>query len=351
MYDTPCRRRNLLLSGQSLLVLLIAIVTVSIQATGQTPSQTQQPSPTIESPVQPVDVGVGRTNLECAGYFRLPPLNGLPQIVGGEQEQEKRVYSTGDFVYLDKGSQQGVREGQEFHIVRPRGLAEKVYRQKKGNLGVFVQEVGQLRVVRLKPDVAVAQVTYACDPILLGDLLTGVPDRVSPEPRLNPEMTIDRFSDPNGLATGRVMMARDFKEMITAGDVIYIDIGAEDNAVEGDMVTIYRKVGTGNLVKIDNEELARRSDVGFASEEFRGGTFSQMSQRAKDVRDEPGQYRHSPVKSSEIKDKRPLMPRKVLGEAMIVNVQQRTATAVIMRSAQEIHTGDYVEMKWSTKNP
>src|SRR5512132_927278 len=197
MYDTPCRRRNLLLSGQSLLVLLIAIVTVSIQATGQTPSQTQQPSPTIESPVQPVDVGVGRTNLECAGYFRLPPLNGLPQIVGGEQEQEKRVYSTGDFVYLDKGSQQGVREGQEFHIVRPRGLAEKVYRQKKGNLGVFVQEVGQLRVVRLKPDVAVAQVTYACDPILLGDLLTGVPDRVSPEPRLNPEMTIDRFSDPN----------------------------------------------------------------------------------------------------------------------------------------------------------
>jgi hypothetical protein len=43
------------------------------------------------------------------------------------------------------------------------------------------------------------------------------------------------------------------------------------------------------------------------------------------------------------------MPRKVVGEAMIVNVQERTATAVIVRSVQEIHTGDYVQLKWNTK--
>jgi hypothetical protein len=350
MHATLFRRRNFS-CATCLMALLVAFLGVSGHTNAQTSSQTQPTAPKIESPAQPVDVGVGRTNLECAGYFRLPPLNGLPQIVGGEQEQEQRTYSAGNIVYLDKGAEQGLHEGQEFHVIRPRGFVEKVYRQKKGNLGVFVQEIGQLRIISLKPNVSVAQITYACDQILLGDLLTGPTDRVSPEPRVASDISINRFSDPNGLPTGRVMMARDRREMVAAGDVIYVDIGAEDNAVLGDVVTIYRKVGTGNIVNVNNEELARRSDTGYASEKYRGGTFSQQAQRSKDVRDEPGQYRHSPIKTTEVKNKRPPMPRKVVGEALIVNVQQRTATAVIMRAAQEIHTGDFVEIKATTKNP
>ena len=37
--------------------------------------------------------------------------------------------------------------------------------------------------------------------------------------------------------------------------------------------------------------------------------------------------------------------RKVVGELMIINVKERTATAVITRTAQEIHTGDWVEVQ------
>jgi hypothetical protein len=39
------------------------------------------------------------------------------------------------------------------------------------------------------------------------------------------------------------------------------------------------------------------------------------------------------------------VPRKVVGEAVVLNVQSRTATVVITRVAQEIHTGDFVEVK------
>jgi hypothetical protein len=343
MLDTPFQRRKPSLRATCRLLLLAVAVCFASTASAQTEPQSQQPRPKIEPPTEAPERGIGRGNLECAGYFRLPPLKGLPQIVGGEQEQEQRIYATGHFVYIDAGSQQGVKEGQEFHVIRPRGWVEKVFRQKKGNLGVFVQEVGQLRVIRVKERVSVAQITFSCDPILLGDLLTGLPDRVSPVAKS--DLTIDRFSDPNGKPTGRVMMARDGREMVSVGDLIYIDIGAEDQAVLGDQVTIYRKVGTGNLFDIRNEELARRSDEGFASEQFRGGTFSMQAQRSKDVRDEPGQYRHSPIKTSEIKDKRPPMPRKVVAEAMIINVQVRTATAIIVRAAQEVHTGDFVEIK------
>jgi hypothetical protein len=48
------------------------------------------------------------------------------------------------------------------------------------------------------------------------------------------------------------------------------------------------------------------------------------------------------VKTPEIKNRRPRLPRKVLGEIVITDVQRRAATAVITRITQEVHTGDYV---------
>jgi hypothetical protein len=339
------RCRNLIRFGSLLLMLLATGFTLSSKTLAQTP--TPQQSPELETPMSPVNVGVGRNRLECAGYFRMPPLTGVPEIVGGEEEQEQNTYAAGDILYINQGSLQGVKEGQEFHVIRPRGFVEKVYRQKKGTLGTFVQELGQIRVIRVKPNVSVAQVIFSCETILLGDLLTGGPDRISPDPFV--AEPLDRFSDSSGLPTGRVMMSRDGRELLAAGDVIYIDIGAEDNAVLGDFVTIYRKVNEGRLFEVKRAELARRSEKNYASDKFRGGTFSIQAQRSKDTRDEAGLYIKSPIKTTEVKSKRPVMPRKVVGEALIVNVQQRTATAVIVRSAQEVHTGDYVQIKWSAK--
>ena len=341
--DTISGHRNVLSRRICLFSLIAIALCLSTQAHGQGNPEQQKVGPRIESPTAPADAGIGRSRLDCAGYFRLPPMQGLPQIVGGEQEQERRIYATGDIIYIDAGSQQGIKEGQEFHVIRPRGWVERVYRKKKGNLGVFVQEIGQLRVVRVKDKVSVAQVTFACDSMLLGDLLTGVPDR--PSQIVKTQSVLDRFTDSNGKPSGRVMMARDSREMLTVGDLIYVDIGAEDEAAPGDYLTIYRKVGAGGFGVIKNEELARRSDGGFASEQYRGGTFSQQAQRSKDANYEPGQYRHNPIKSSEIKKNRPEMPRKVVGEAMIVNIQVRTATAIIVSAVQEVHTGDYVQMK------
>ena len=41
-------------------------------------------------------------------------------------------------------------------------------------------------------------------------------------------------------------MARDNRELLTRNDVVYIDLGGEDNVQRGDYLTIYRKLGTGN---------------------------------------------------------------------------------------------------------
>jgi hypothetical protein len=130
------------------------------------------------------------------------------------------------------------------------------------------------------------------------------------------------------------MMAKDGREMLGPGDTVYVDLGQEDSIAVGKRLTIYRKVGTGNL-NVRIYDLARRGSVGFESDQYRGGGFSIMAKRSSDRDD-------SPVTTSEIRKRRPTMPWKIVGEAIILNVQDRTATAIITSSVQEVHTGDFV---------
>ena len=287
-----------------------------------------------------------QSKLYCAGYIRFQKLPHMPEIVGAEEEQEQRTYADRDIVYLNAGSQQGIKEGQTFQIIRPRGTVKGVHKHKKGFLGIYVQEIGQLEVFKVHENTAAARITFSCDAALLGDLLAPLPDRQSPQQRA--EQNLDRFADPSGKQTGYLMMAKDNREMVTRNDVVYIDLGGEDQIKPGDYLTIYRPLGTGNITRVDNEENARNRATGFQSDRFRGGGFSLLGSRAKDSTafvNSEGRYRHRPITSKEVKDHRPLMPRKIVGEMVVIDVQTRTATAIITRVASEVHTGDRVEIQ------
>jgi hypothetical protein len=294
---------------------------------------------------QPLRVA-GKFSLYCAGYIRYQRLPGMPEIVGAEEEQEQRTYADGDIVYLNAGSQQGIKEGQNFQIIRPRGDVKGVHKQKRGFLGTYIQEIGQLQVFKVRENTSAAQITFTCDAALLGDLLAPIPDRESPLQRA--EGDLDRFADPTGKQNGILMMAKDSREMVTRNDIVYIDLGSEDQIKRGDYLTIYRPLGTGNVTRVDNEEMARNRATGFQSNRYHGGGFSNQATRAKDstaFRDTEGRYRYKPITSREVKRHRPLMPRKIVGELVIIDVQTRTATAIITRVASEVHTGDWVEIQ------
>ena len=344
------RIKNLLSKTFSSLFLLSACAllntasaqTVSAQSSSPAPS----PTPSIILPQGPSSAPVvaGSAELYCAGFIQYAPAPISPEIVGGEQEQEQRSYKESDFVYINAGSQQGVHVGQEYAIVRPRGQVTSKFTAKKGWLGVYMKELGRLRVVNVKDRVSVAVIENSCETVLLGDLLRQVNNRVSPPQRQ--ELTLDRFADPTGKQKGRIVLARDGREMVSRNQIVYIDLGAEDNIKAGDYFTIYRPLGTGNLDSVVNEEIARSESGGFESDRYRGGKFSNQSQRTKDYTNTRGVFfKDEPVTTHEIKRHRPPMPHKIVGELVILNVQTRTATAIITRVAQEIHTGDFVELQ------
>lgn len=288
----------------------------------------------------------GRSALYCAGYVRYQKFSHMPEIVGAVEEQEQRTFTTGDVVYVNQGSQDGIKEGQEFQIIRPRGDVKGVYHQKNGFLGVYVEEVGQLRVFKVREHTSAAQISFSCAAALLGDFLTAIPNREAP--LVAAGTSLDLFAEPTGKQTGRVMMAHGGHEMLTKRDVVYIDLGAEDNLNAGDYLTIYRPLGTGNITRVENEESARGRVDGFQSDRFRGGGFGIQAQRAKDYtgfKQPDGHTNHNPITTREVRRQRPLMPRKIVGEMVVIDVQSRTATAIITQVAAEVHTGDWVEVK------
>lgn len=323
--------------------LIVSLLALAFTVSAQSPT----PTPTLTLPASSAPVTVAsKSSLLCAGYIRYQKLSHMPEIVGAQDEQEQNTFADGDVVYLNAGSQDGIKEGQTFQIIRPRGTVKGVHKQKRGFLGIYVQDIGQLQVVKVRENTSVAQITFTCDAALLGDLLAPVPDRQSPQQRA--EGNLDRDADPTGKQTGRLMMARDSREMLTRNDIVYIDLGGEDQIKRGDYLTIYRPLGTGNITRVDNEEMARNRATGFQSNRFRGGGFSNQASRAKDSTafvNSEGRYRHRPITSKEVKDDRPRMPRKIVGEMVVIDVQTRTATAIITRVAAEVHTGDWVEIQ------
>lgn len=305
-------------------------------ASGSAQKPTPTPTLNVLSLNREMPIAAGN-NLYCAGFVETDSVDTSRKIVGAENEQEKFTYAQGDNVFISVGANSGVKVGDTFAVVRPRGRVETKW-SKKRNLGFYVQEVGSLEVIKVKNDVSVARISNSCDNFLLGDLLQPTTSRTSPMFRQRP--ALDVFGDSSGKASGRIFLARDGQEMLGREQIVYIDLGAEDNVQVGDYLTVYRPLGKGNLFDKSRDESVSARDEGFQTKRYRGGKFSSQAPRKSG-----SQAEGRVVTTEEAKEGRPAGLRKVVGELVVLNVKQRTATAVITRTAQEIHTGDMVEMQ------
>ena len=324
--------QNLFRSGFGMLALTVFFM--AGHATAQQPT----PTPTIvynrvkrEMPV------VGKNNLYCAGYVETGTVDFTNEIVGAENEQEKNIYAQNDYMYISMGANKGAKVGDVLAVIRPRGKVSTHWTNKK-NLGFYVQEIGAVEIVDVKSESSVVRVISSCDNLILGDLVQPVPARTSPIYETRP--ALDLFADSTGKTHGKIFMARDGRELLGREQIVYIDLGAEDNVKVGDYLTVYRPLGTGQILDdLPGESVAARDD-GFESEEYRGGRFSNQAGRKSGAK-----ANGRVITTKRAKRNRQANLRNVVGEIVILNVKEKTATAVIVRTAQEIHTGDNVELQ------
>jgi hypothetical protein len=317
---------------------VLSAVLTGMAAVGAVAQMGTQPTPTLIAPTpKPASALVGANNLYCAGFIQSSGISTENRIIGAVEEADKYNYTQNDYVYINMGANKGVQVGDMMSVVRPRGQVKSKW-SDKGTLGFYVQEVGAVEVVRVKGDHSVARVRSSCDSFLLGDLVQLTERRVSPVAMHRPPL--DLFADPSGKARGRIVMSRDLAEMPSRDFIVYVDLGADDHVQMGDHLTIFRPLGSGNITKKWERESISARDYGFESDKYKGGKFSNQAGR-KSGPHAGGQE----VTTKRAKENRPMGLRKVVGEAVVLNVKEKTATVVITRTASEIHTGDWVEVQ------
>ena len=316
------------------LPLLILLLVCSTFA--QTSKDTQ-PSTIIYKGLAEKEMGVvAGANLYCAGYLQTSPVDTSIEVVGAESEKDQNFYSQGDFLYISAGSGSGVKVGDVFSVFRPRGSFKSKFSKKK--LGIYIEEVGGVEIMRVRNDVAVGVVKTSCSVILLGDLLKKMPKRVSPKFKARP--ATDRFATSSGNVSGRIVLAKDGRELIGREQIVYVDLGREDSVKAGDYLTVFRPLGSGNTFRSTLSDRMDNREGGFESDRYRGGRYSNQASR------KAGTNADGRIVSSEnAKSRRPKGLRRVVGELVVLKVSERTATAVVVRTSSEIHTGDHVEVQ------
>ena len=205
-------------------------------------------------------------------------------IASAERIRSQNQFSEGDVVYLDGGGAQGVQAGDQFfishRIQRPKKLHHPV---SDSYLGIVYQQVGRLKVLCAQENTSIAEITHACDPIKVGDVL--YPFSPVPVPLVIDPDRADRCDVPNGKPTGYITYTRDSQIDIGTNWLVFIDLGAAEGLYPGTFATVF----------IDN-----------------------------------------PVKG---------MPRLVLGEIGILTVDEHYSTALVTYAWQRLSVGNRVEIK------
>jgi hypothetical protein len=198
-------------------------------------------------------------------------------------DTSKIDFSPGDYVYLNKGSNAGLKMEDEFFIL-DRG--EPLYHPVKGNfIGNVIGMTGRLKIVELHDEAALGEIEETCSAVTVGMFLKPfepIPIPLStgftPMPRVN--------SEPSGKISGYIVYVKEGLDTAGEGHLVNIDLGSEDQIYPGDFFTIFRDV-------VLESHLAR----------------------------------------------------KVLGELVVLRVEKHSAAAKIISSYKEINPGDRIELK------
>jgi hypothetical protein len=169
------------------------------------------------------------------------------KIVGAPREKEKIMFSDGDTVFLNKGKNDQLEQGQIFMIVQ---IADYL-----PDYGRIALKKGRARIVALRDTVSVAVIENSCGDARIGHYL------VPFEPRdlfLGKDLGYDVPPIETDGVKGKAIYLQGDYNQIGSGHWALVNLGAGDGIRAGDQLILYRKIRQdlpvqifGNSVVID----------------------------------------------------------------------------------------------------
>jgi uncharacterized cupin superfamily protein len=204
------------------------------------------------------------------------------------RREDRRLLLEGETVYMNGGSEQGVKVGDRFLVLKT--VARKLVHPtaSKRHLGDVVQQVGVVRVITVQNKGSVATIERCLDGVEVGDHLVRFT-----EPANIPLQLRTDTGDPVKVAPGAavVVFARDEHQHTAAGDMIIVDKGGNDGLKVGDVLLAVR-VKTFPVGPDDDKKGATETTTHY------------------------------------------------LGQVIVVRTEAQTATCRVLRSNEEIRMGD-----------
>jgi hypothetical protein len=234
------------------------------------------------TPGQVLFPSIEETALQCAPYVVDDREDESLRLIGSEQGATKVAFGDRDILYLNKGTNAGVKAGDVYTLHHATYTVK--HPDTGHNIGLKVEVTGWVRVILVQENAATVMVDQACADIHLGDYL-------KPFERVQVPLVVEhsrptRLTPPSGKVVGTVVDMQD--DATIAGDrqLITLNLGASNGITPGSLFVIYKVM-----------------------------------------------YPSMPT------------PRVVLGEAVAVAVRDRTTTVRILNSNDAIMNGDKAELQ------
>jgi len=309
-----------------LLVLLLA--TAAWAQSGSNASSSEAPqgtSPTTASfPTERVQTPT-YADLYCAGFISKQILPDANFVEGGLQTPTTTKFTRGDIVYL-KGT--GYSAGAEYEIVRAlRDVNEYEMfpgqRKLLKETGQPYEEVGRVKVIDTRSRSAIALIEYACDGVNPGD--TAIPFAEKQAVSFHTPIHFDRFLPSSSKVSGRIVMGKDFDSQLGTGQKVYLNVGAAQGVKVGDFFRAVRSYESDLTDPVD-------------SLSFKAAIAEDTQKKTPSV--DPHMLTKSNGPEIHVRD----LPRRAVGEIVIIGVTNTTATGMVVFSMEDMHAGDGVEL-------
>jgi hypothetical protein len=267
------------------------------------------------APAAPAVSQIDYSTVNCSGFVTDQKVPDEIRLVSGEQSNYKVTFARGDYVHINRGQDKGVRVGDRFTVVRPdKDPTDVPWFKWQAKLlkamGIPYLDAGQLRVVNVQPKISVAQIVFSCGYMQRGDILLPYQDR--PAPPFKDPAVFDHFAPVSGKPVAMVVAGKDYGQIYGKLSAVYVNLGSSQGVKVGDYFRIFRYQGSMAEMVPQNKGY-QYSMYGFGSA--------------------PVRYEWNDL------------PREVLGEGIVINVNRNASTMVITFSSIEVYAGDYVEIE------
>ena len=284
---------------------------------GTAPTTNSFPGERIQAPTY--------SDLYCAGFISKHILPDANFVAGGVQTPSTTKFVRGDIVYL-QGT--GYALGGEYEIVRQlKDLNEYENFPGQAKLlkqtGQAYEEVGHVKVIDTRNHDAIAQIDYSCDGINPGD--TAIPFAEKQLVNFHSPIRFDRFLPASSKSSGRIVLGKDFDSELGTGNKVYINIGSNQGVKIGDY---YR------AVRAYEADLHNPVD----SLSFKAAISEDTQKKMPSI--DPNFLTRTNGPTIHVRD----LPRRAVGEIVIIGVTDTTATGMIVFALEDVHAGDGVEL-------